>query len=190
MNVLEEHLIDQLKAVSLSMFRKNFLGIHHGSLSAKIQSDTFVINKADAIFDELANEDFIELRSQKNYRWNDASLDSDIHLNIYSNISEAKYVCYSMPPFVTSLSLKYKVLKPKDYFGSTILDELEVYDPKDFSTWYDRAKDEIHQYFRSSGKNIMIIKGYGIYTYNRDLQTLVKDIAILENSAKLLHYSN
>jgi L-fuculose-phosphate aldolase len=172
------------------MFRKDFLGIYHGSLSAKIENDAFVINKSSSIFDELTNNDFVELKSEKNYRWNEASKDSNIHLNIYNNISEAKYVCYSMPPFTTSYSLKNKSIKPKDYFGATILGELDIYDPKDFDTWYNRADSEIYQYLKKSKNNIMVIRGYGIYTCNRDLHNLVKNIAILENSAKLLHFSS
>jgi L-fuculose-phosphate aldolase len=32
----------------------------------------------------------------------------------------------------------------------------------------------------------MIIKGYGIYAYGRDLNDMVKRVAIIENSAKML----
>jgi L-fuculose-phosphate aldolase len=188
--VLEQHLVNELKAVSLSMFRKDFLGIYHGSLSAKIENDAFIINKSSSIFDELTDNDFVELKSEKNYRWNEASKDSNIHLSIYDNISEAKYVCYAMPPFTTAYSINHTVIQPQDYFGATILGDLEIYDPKDFNTWYDRASSEIYQYFKKSNKNIIVIKGYGIYACHRDLHNLVKDIAILENSAKLLHFSS
>lgn len=188
--MLEQHLINELKSVSLSMFRKDFLGIFHGSLSAKIETNAFIINKASSIFDELHDDDFIELKSKKDYRWNEASKDANIHLNIYNNISEAKYACYTMPPFTTTYSLKHKSIKPEDFFGSTIIGELEIYDPKEFSTWYERADTEIYKYFKNSDKNIMIIKGYGIYSCNRNLQNLVKNIAILENSVKMLHFSS
>lgn len=45
-------------------------------------------------------DDLIILTSQKDYRWNEASIDSYTHYNIYKNIYEAKYVCYAMPPNV------------------------------------------------------------------------------------------
>lgn len=188
--MLEQHLINELKAVSLSMFRKNFLGIFHGSLSAKIENNIFVINKSDSIFDELTDDDFVELYTKKDYRWNCASLDSDIHMNIYNNISEAKYICYTMAPFTTAYALTHDKLIPKDYFGQTILKELDVYDPKDFDTWYKRAHLEIFKYLKGNNKDMMLIRGYGLYTYSRDLNDLVKKIAILENSAKLLHNSS
>ncbi len=188
-NVLEKHLVNELKAVSLSMFRKNFLGIFHGSLSAKIENNLFVINKADSIFDELKDSDFIELYTKKDYRWNSASKDCNIHINIYNNISEAKYVCYTMPPFITAYTLKHNKITPKDYFGNIILGEKNIYNPGSFKTWYKRAHIEIFSYLKEQDTDIMIIKGYGVYAYSRDLTTLVKKIAILENSAKLLHNS-
>jgi L-fuculose-phosphate aldolase len=187
--VLEKHLVNELKSVSLSMFRKNFLGIFHGSISAKIENNLFVINKSDSIFDELNDDDFVELYTKKDYRWNCASQDSDIHLHIYNNISAAKYICYTMPPFTTSYALTHEKIIPRDYFGQTIIGEKEVYSPKNFDTWYKRAHLEIYEYLKKNDTDTMIIRGYGIYAYSRDLNDLVKRIAILENSIKLLHYS-
>ena len=34
----------------------------------------------------------------------------------------------------------------------------------------------------------MVVKGYGVYVYHRDLQYLSKLMAILENSCKILHF--
>jgi len=187
--VLEKHLVNELKNVSLSMFRKDFIGIFHGSLSAKVEDNVFVINKSNSIFDGLDDNDFVELYTKKDYRWNQASLDSDIHLHIYNNISEAKYICYTMPPFTTAYSLMNNKITPKDYFGSTIIGEKEVYNLGDFETWYNRAYIEIFTHMKKTDTNIMIIKGYGVYAYSRDLNDLVKKIAILENSVKLLHFS-
>ncbi len=182
-------LIEELKEVSLSMFRKNFLGIFHGSLSAKIEEDSFIINKRESIFDEMKHQDFIKLYSKPDYRWKQASIDAHIHANIYKYVSNAKYITYAMPPFATAFSITHSHFYPKDYFGNKHLGELEIYDSKDFVTWYDRAPEEIYKYFKNNNTNIMLIKGYGIYACHRDLHTLVKEVALLENSCKLLHYS-
>lgn len=187
--MLEKHLVNELKSVSLSMFRKDFLGIFHGSLSAKVEDNVFLINKSNSIFDELNDDDFVELYTKKDYRWNSASQDSDIHLHIYNNISEAKYICYTMPPFTTAYALTNDIIIPKDYFGSTLMEEKKVYNPGDFKTWYKRAYIEVVNYLKNNDTDLMIIRGYGVYAYSRDLTDLVKKIAILENSVKLLHYS-
>ncbi|NOX15166.1 MAG: hypothetical protein GXP61_03920 [Epsilonproteobacteria bacterium] len=177
-----------MRTVGLSMFRKNFFGIFHGSISAKAKQDQFIINKKDAIFDNLEDEDFIKLYSKKDYRWKEASIDADIHLNIYKNISEAKFIAYAMPPFLTSYSINHDTIKPIDYFGYKELKEIEIYDPKQFDDWYERAEFEIFSYLKTNKTNIIVIKGHGIYMYNRDLQQIAKTIAIIENSCKILHY--
>ena len=85
-----EHSINEIKTISLSMFRKNFFGVFHGSISARVEKNQFIINKQNAIFDNLKDDDLTLLLSKKDYRWNEASLDADIHLNIYKNINEAR----------------------------------------------------------------------------------------------------
>ena len=186
---MKNRLIKELKDVSLSMFRKNFLGIFHGSISAKLEEDSFIINKKESIFDDMQDSDFIELHSKKDGRWSEASLDSDIHANIYKYVSSAKYIAYAMPPFTTSYALDFSTIYPKDYFGKEKFDKIEVYDPKNFDTWYERSPNEIYQHFKKADIDMMVIKGYGVYAYNRNLISLVKNIAILENSCKILHYS-
>jgi len=184
--VINKFLINEMQEIALSMFRKNFLGIFHGSISARVEQNRFIINKREAIFDRLKESDFIELYSRKDYRWNDASIDADIHANIYKNISEAKYITYAMPPFITAYSLNHEIIEPKDYFGYTKFKNLEVYDTRGFENWYERAEIEIYNHMKKNRTNIMVIKGYGVYTYARDLIQIAKDIAILENSCKLL----
>jgi len=167
------------------MYRKNFFGIFHGSISSKIEHEKFIINTKDAIFDELKHSDFIALNFQEDYRYKSASMDSYIHRKIYQTVSDAKYICYAMPPFITTYSLTHKTFKPKDYFGNLFFPLLKIFDPKDFASWYDRAPDEISKFFKEDS-DLVIIKGYGIYTYSRDITHLVKKIAIIENSAKIL----
>ncbi len=186
---MKKSLTDEMIDVSLSMFRKNFFGIYHGSISAKIEEDTFLINRADAIFDEMEPEDFIKLYARRDFRWKQASIDAEIHANIYKYISSAKYITYTMPPYTTAYSMDISSIVPRDYFGHRTFGALEIYDPKNFETWYERAPNEIHHYFKQHETNMMVIKGYGVYTYHRDLHELVKYLAILENSCKLLHFS-
>ncbi len=185
--MINKFLINEMQEIALSMFRKNFLGIFHGSISARAEQNRFIINKRDAIFDKLKESDFIELYSKKDYRWNDASMDADIHANIYKNISEAKYITYTMPPFITAYSLKNDSIKPQDYFGYINFKELNIYDPMGFDNWYERAEIEIYNYLKKNRTNTMVIKGYGVISYARDLTQIAKEIAILENSCKILH---
>jgi len=180
------HLKQKLSTLALSMFRKDFFGIYHGSISAKTESNRFLINTKEAVFDALDDLSLIELYFKKDYRWNQASIDANIHFSIYSQISEAKFVCFSMPQFTTAYSLQHSSITPKDYFGYKEIGSLQVIDPKKFEDWYDRAYSEIPYYFQTNKTNIMVIKGYGVYAYSRDIHEMAKKLAILEKSCRLL----
>ena len=185
-----QQLTDKLSTLSLSMFRKDFFGIYHGSLSAKTQSNRFLINTKEAVFDALDDASLIELYFKKDYRWNQASIDAKIHFSIYSQISDAKFVSFTMPPFTTAYSLEHNLITPKDYFGYKELGSVEIFDPKQFEDWYERAQSEIAYYFQTNKTNMIIIRGYGVYAYNRDLHEMAKKLSILEKSCRLLMLDN
>lgn len=187
---MDKHLSSQLQTLSSTMFAKGFFGIHHGALSAKTSNNRFIINSKDAIFDRLSEKELIELTHVQDYRWHHASSDSLIHQQIYEHISEAKFVTYAMPPYTTAYALHNWVIEPKDYFASKFLGTIEVYDPKSFDDWYERANSEIFLEFLRSKKSILVIKGYGVYAYDRDIIQLAKKIAILENSCRILSIAN
>lgn len=182
----KELLKTKLSTLALSMFRKDFFGIYHGSISAKTESNRFLINTKEAVFDALSDSSLVELYFKKDYRWNQASIDSKIHFSIYSQISEAKFIFFTMPPFTTAYSLEHTKIIPKDYFGFKELGSIEVFDPKQFEDWYDRAQSEIAYYFQTKKTNMMVIRGYGVYSFNRDLHEMAKKLAILERSCRLL----
>lgn len=184
---MHSHLVSQLSRISLSMFRKNFFGVFHGSISAKVEHNKFLINTKEAIFDEVDENNLVLLYHHRDYRWHEASIDASIHSNIYLNIPDAKFIAYGLPPYTTSYSMKYDAIFPKDYFGHLLFNRVDVYDPKNLDDWYERADVEIYRYMKEKRTHIMIIRGYGIYVYDRDLNQMAKTIAIIENSCRLLH---
>ncbi len=178
-----------MKKLSLSMFRKSFFGIYHGSLSARISQNKFLINKRNAIFDGLSDNDFLTIDEKKDYKWDDASIDSDMHLSIYKTIFEAKFIAFTMPPHTLSYSLEHDFIIPKAYFGKMNFEKIKIYDPKNFNDWYERAPYEISKFMVKNRVNFIVIRGYGIVAYNRTLNDLAKTIAIIDNSSKILGYS-
>lgn len=184
-----QFVIDQISSLSLSMFRKDFFGIYHGSVSAKLDRNLFMINTSNAIFDAIGKKSLIELNYKKDYRWKDASIDANIHYQIYKNISDAKFISFTMPPFTTAYSLSHNVIQPADYFGYNDLKSIEIYDPSNFEDWYDRADTEIMKALVKGKKNMIVIRGYGVYAYHRDINEMAKRVAILEKSCRLLMLS-
>ncbi len=185
-----ENVKKKLSSLALSLFRKDFFGIYHGSISAKVASNRFIINTKEAVFDSLDDNALIELYFKKDYRWNQASIDATIHHNIYSQISDAKFISFSMPPFTTAYSLEHNIISPKDYFGHKELGTIEIVDPGQFDDWYERAQSKIAHYFQTAKTDIMVIRGYGVYSFNRDIHEMAKKLAILEKSCRLLMLDN
>ena len=182
----KERIKHQISSLALSMFRKDFFGIYHGSISARVESNLFIINNKEAIFDDLGAHSLVELYFNKDYRWKNASMDSEIHKGIYQQNSDAKFITFTMPPFTTAYSLTHDIILPKDYFGTQEIGNIPVYDPKGFDDWYDRAVSAIAQYFSHNNTNLIIIRGYGVYAFNRDLHEMAKQLAVLEKSCRLL----
>ena len=185
---MDRHLLDELKRISSSMFSKNYFGVFHGSISAKVEANSFLINRKETILDRVDEKQFIQLTCniKKDYRWKDASVDANIHQAIYSLLPNAKYISYTMPPYTTAYSLDHSLVVPQDYYGQTILKEVPVYDPKNFNDWEARAPYEISSSLKESNSHLLLIKGFGLISYDRDLTEMVKKVAILENSCRLM----
>jgi len=45
---------------------------------------------------------------------------------------------------------------------------------------------EISNFFKNNDSHLLLIKGFGLLSYDRDLTEMVKKVAILENSCRLL----
>ena len=188
---MEKELLHDIRHVSLSMFNKNFFGLYHGSISARVSMQSFVINKKETILDEVEESSLIRLDCQKkDYRWRSASDDAGIHEKLYQNISSAKYICCTMPPWATAYSLKHGKVLPLDYFGRKMVGEVLIYDPKNFDDWQERAPHEITRFFRRYDTHLLLIKGFGLISYDRDIIEMAKKVSILENSCRILSLSS
>ncbi len=185
--MINKNVVELLTNISLALFRKNFFGIYHGSISSKTDHNSFVINTKEAIFDEIDSEHLCYLKMNiHDYSWKLASIEADIHNSIYTQIHEAKYIACGMPPYTTAYALEHDTIELEDYFGKTLVGEIKVYDPGDFDNWYDRNSIEITKFLKQSTNHIMVIRGVGVYVYDRDMNELIKKVAILENSCRLL----
>jgi len=183
----DKKTLNLLSDICSTMFRKNFFGIYHGAISAKTDQNSFLINKSESMFDQMDENSYCNLTvNQFDYRWNTASMDAHIHANIYNNIHEAKYIAFGVPLYTTAYSLNHDKIVFEDFFGKTAFNEIPIYNPGNFDTWYDRNALEITKYLKESNNHIMVIKGVGTYVYDRDINELLKKIAILENSCRLL----
>lgn len=187
---MDKHLMEEIQHVSLSLFHKNFFSLYHGSISARVSANSFIINTKETILDEINENSLVKLDCQKrDYRWSLANSDVHIHEHIYESIPSAKYISYTMPPYATAFSLKHGKVLPADFYGKTVLNEVIVYDPKNIDDWLDRAPFEISRFFQKHDTHLLLIKGFGLISYDRDIIEMAKKISILENSCRLLALS-
>ena len=187
LSMIDKNIVKHLSDISLTLFRKNFFGIYHGSISKKVDHDSFVINTKEAIFDEINEATLCQLKmTQKDYSWNIASMESEVHKAVYSQIHESKYIACGMPPYACAYTLLHDEIRFEDYFGKITFDKILVHDPGDFTTWMQRSHKEIPVLLKLSPNNLIIIKGVGVYVSDRDMNNLIKKVAILENSCRLL----
>lgn len=185
--MIEKKIVKHLSDISLTLFRKNFFGIYHGSISQKIDHSSFIINTQDAIFDEINEMTLCQLKmNEKDYGWNIASMEAEVHKSIYSEIYESKYIACGMPPYTCAYALVNDIIYFEDYFGKMMFDKIAVYDPGDFNTWLERSDQELPKLLKSSQNKVVIIKGVGVYVSDRDMNNLIKKVAILENSCRIL----
>ncbi|MDB4257351.1 class II aldolase and adducin N-terminal domain-containing protein [Arcobacteraceae bacterium] len=185
--MIDKKIVKHLSDISLTLFRKNFFGIYHGSISKKVEHNYFVINTKEAIFDEITESTLCELNmSKKDYSWNFASIEAEVHQSIYTKLHEAKYIACGMPPYTCAYSLVHDEIQFEDYFGKLTYDKIIVHDPGNFNTWYERSSIEVPKLLSLSKNSIVIIKGVGVYVCDRDMNQLIKKVAILENSCRLL----
>ena len=188
--MVDKYLIEDIQHVSLSLFNKNFFIVYHGSISARVSSSGFIINSKDTILDEVTEDSLVRLDCNKrDYRWSMANPDVHIHEQIYETIPNAKYISYTMPPYATAYSLKHGKVSPQDYYGKQILGEVIIYDPKNIDDWLERAPYEISKFFQKHETHLLLIKGFGLVSYDRDITEMAKKISILENSCRLLALS-
>lgn len=187
---MDAHLVDEIKHVSRSLFNKNFFSVYHGSISARVSTSGFIINSKETILNEVTEESLVRLDYQKrDYRWSLANSDVHIHEHIYETIPNAKYISYTMPPYATAYSLKHGKVSPTDFYGKKVLGEVVVYDPKNFDDWLERAPYEIPKFFKKHETHLLLIRGFGLISYDRDIIEMAKKISILENSCRLLALS-
>ena len=84
----------------------------------KIDHNKFIINKRDAIFDEIDSSSLCQLSMNNyDYSWKLASIEANVHNSIYNQIHEAKYIACGMPPYTSAYSLDHDCVEFEDYFG-------------------------------------------------------------------------
>ncbi|MEO1928697.1 MAG: class II aldolase/adducin family protein [Nautiliaceae bacterium] len=174
---------DEYKLTAQLLYEKNMLNLAVGSISLKIENDKMIINNQNK---SVYEEDFCKIVhiNKKDLSWKETSNDIEIHARIYKDISYAKTVLNVFPLNIITYSLQHTMFKPIDYQGQQIIDKVKIIEIGDIQKWEENKEFIITNHLKE--KNIVIIRGFGVFIIARDIKEAIKKAIILENSATIL----
>jgi L-fuculose-phosphate aldolase len=176
-------ILDEYKLTAKILYEKNMLNLGIGSISLKLENDKMIINNHNK---SIYEKDFCKIVhiNKKDLSWKEAANDVDIHARIYKNISYAKAILNVFPLNIITYSLQHTLFKPIDYLGKQILDKVKIIEIDDTQKWEENKDFVISKNLQE--KNIVIIRGFGVFIIARDIKEAIKKAIILENSATIL----
>ncbi len=176
-------IIDEYKLTAKILYEKNMLNLAIGSISLKLENDKMIINKQNK---SVYEEDFCKIVhiNKKDLSWKETTDDIDIHAKIYQNISQAKTVLNIFPLNIITYSLQHTLFKPIDYIGQQIIEKVKIIEIDDIQKWKENKDFIITKHLKE--KNIVIVRGFGVFVIARDIKEAIKKAIILENSATIL----
>jgi len=176
-------ILDEYKLTAKILYEKNMLNLGIGSMSLKLENDKMIINNHNKTIYE---DDFCKIVhiNKKDLSWKETSADVEIHARIYKEISYAKAVLNVFPLNIITYSLEHSYFKPIDYQGQQILEKVKIIEIDEVQKWEENKDFIISKNLKD--KNIVIIRGFGVYIISRDIKEAIKKAIILENSATIL----
>ncbi len=180
-------IIDEFLLVAKILFEKSFLDVGIGSISLKLQTDQMLINKQNK---HILEDDFFKKVHilKRDLSWKETSEDIKTHSKIYENISSTKAIANIFPIHTITFSMEHhNFLKPLDKIGKKLIPKVPIIEITNKIEWEENKEHIISQKLKET--DILIIKGYGVYIKARDIREILKKAIILENSAKILLYT-
>jgi len=176
-------IMDEYKLTAKILYEKNMLNLAVGSISLKLENDKMIINKKNK---SIYEEDYCKIVhiNKKDLSWKETTDDIEIHARIFKEITYAKAILNVFPINIITYSLNHTYFKPIDYLGQSILDKIKIIEIDDAQKWKENKDFIITKNLKE--KNIVIIRGYGVYVIARDIKEAIKKTIILENSATIL----
>ncbi len=178
-------MIGEFRRIGDMMFLSGIVDASSGNLSYRTKNGIWITKTGKSLYN-LRGKDIVKICFEKDSRWDAASSEVDIHINIYKSIDKAKAIVHAHCPYTVALSLKQNSIKPIDYEGHLFLKEVDIIDIP-YNNW-QIAKEEIPAYFKDNPKKqIVIARGHGAFAYSDTLFDAYKIVSALESSSKILN---
>ena len=176
-------LLKEYELITKELFDKGFLSIGLGSISMKLKEDLMLINKHNKHYLE---EDFIKKVHilREDISWKEINPDIKLHSEIYKHHSNAKAIAHIFPINTMTLSQTQHFINPLDFIGKTTLNRVKIIEIPSKTEWNENKSFIISKNLFQ--RDIIIIRGFGVFICARDLRELLKKAIILENSSYII----
>ncbi len=181
-------MIGEFKRIGDMMFLGGLVDASSGNMSCRVKDGLWITKTGKSLYG-LRGKDIVKIGFERDVRWNAASSEVEIHVNIYKLIEEAKAIVHAHCPAAVALSLRINRIEPVDYEGKLFLKAVDVLDIP-HNNW-QLARELIPEYFSQNRKaKIVIAKGHGAFAYADTLFNAYKLISALESSCKIILFSH
>ncbi|AEA33465.1 class II aldolase/adducin family protein [Hippea maritima] len=177
-------MIGEFRRIGNMMFLSGLVDASSGNMSFKAKDGVWITKTGKSLYN-LRGKDIVKIGFERDVRWNAASSEVEIHINIYKLNKKSKAILHAHSISTIILSLKgYKTIEPIDYEGSLFLKSVDILDIP-YNNW-QTAKEIIPQYLKETQKQIVVAKGHGVFAYSDTLFGALQLISALENSSKII----
>ena len=177
-------MIGEFRKVGNLLFLSHLVDVSSGNMSARVKDGIWITKTGRSLYN-LRGKDIVKIGFERDVRWNAASSEVEIHVNVYKLVGEAKAIVHAHSPSTVALSLLgYKTIEPIDYEGYLFLKSVDVLDIP-YNSW-QLAKEIIPEYFKDTNRPIVVAKGHGVFAFSETLFKAAQLVSALENSSKLI----
>ncbi len=177
-------MIGEFRRIGDMLFISGMVDASSGNMSCRTKDGVWITKTGKSLYN-LRGKDIVKIGFERDVRWNSASSEANIHINIYKNIENAKAIVHAHCPYAVALSLKLNLIEPLDYEGKLFLKKVDVIDIP-FENW-SSAKELIVEYFsKNRDKKVVVAKGHGAFAYSETLFGAYQIVSALESSSKII----
>ncbi len=182
-------IIDQIIFTGNVLYREGLVNSHAGNISVR-HNDSIYITKTGSMLGFLTDKEIVDVPVYKTSKQDkEASSELIVHRAIYQK-TDYTAIIHTHPVNAVALSFKLKdVFIPIDNEGKLFLGEVPIIEVEHPSGSPELA-EALSDFFKNSGKNVVIVKRHGSFVAHRNLNYALKLTSDLEFCAKIYNLVN
>ncbi len=188
-NLYVEKIIEDIIFTGKVLYQEGLVNSHAGNISVRFENSIY-ITKTGAMLGYLTPDDIVEVPvvgTSPNDKI--ASSELIVHREIYKK-TEHKAIIHAHPIHAVSLTFFLEdTFIPIDNEGKLFVKEVPIIEVENASGSKELA-DKLSNKFKSTGRNIILIKKHGSFVAHKDLNYALKLTSDLEFCAKVYYLVN